>query len=145
MSHIGTRIFAGETAEQIGIPDAMFGTYKALVDRFVAGWSGGDFDTDFQAWLESGAHPGVQIDARHTAPNGPSVVTRVKNFSGALFRFVVEGMPIESKEEATRRLEICESNACGHFDGSVCRHTKCGCFSKIKTFFATEHCPVDRW
>jgi len=78
----------------------------------------------------------------HTIPELP---TRVKNFSKAIFKFVVSGFPVATKAEAQRKLEICETNECGYFDGSICRHTKCGCFSKIKTFFETENCPIGKW
>lgn len=80
-----------------------------------------------------------------TLPEKPAMKTRASNFSKAIFRFVVEGMPISSKEKAHEKLAICESNECGYFDGSICRHTKCGCFAKIKTFFETEHCPIGKW
>ncbi len=75
----------------------------------------------------------------------PDFNQRAKNFSKAIFKFVVDGMPIESKAKAKERLAICELNECGYFDGSVCRHLNCGCFAKIKTFFSTEHCPIGKW
>jgi len=78
-------------------------------------------------------------------PQRPAMPRRAKNFSKAVFRFVVDGMPLESKAVASRRLAMCERNQCGFFDGSVCRHINCGCYSKIKTFFASEHCPVGLW
>jgi hypothetical protein len=153
---ITLRIYNGETAEEIGIPQVEYESRKAPIDRFLLSWSGEDFLTDYFAWLptqdEGGANDGqipcgesINTPVQTTPPQMPSLVTRTSNLTKAMFRFVVEGMPIESKPEATRRLEICETNECGYFDGSICRHTKCGCFSKIKTFFATEHCPLGHW
>lgn len=78
-------------------------------------------------------------------PPTPSMATRAKNLGKAMFRFVAEGMPVESRAAAEARVKICESNACGYFDGSICRHAKCGCFTKIKTFLTTEHCPLGHW
>jgi hypothetical protein len=75
----------------------------------------------------------------------PAPAARAQNFAKAMFRFVVEGLPVESKAKAAERLAVCEKNECGFFDGSVCRHAKCGCFTKIKTFLTTEHCPIGKW
>lgn len=83
-----------------------------------------------------------QKSTRHAVPKMPA---RMKNFSKAIFRFIVEGMPTETKESALQRLAICETNECGYFDGSICRHQNCGCFTKIKTFLTTEHCPLNKW
>ena len=149
------RIYLGETAEQIGIPPMRYEQQKALVDRFLVDWRGTDFATDYLAWLPTQPEGRVDFVPKRIEKKGyfktpeepdmPATSVRAGNFARALFRFVVEGMPIESKPEAQRRLSICETNECGYFDGSVCRHTKCGCFSKIKTFFSTEHCPLGKW
>lgn len=105
---------------------------KVYADEIAAG---GTFSVLFFRYLE-GLKSGKTV---------PAMPVRAKNFSKAIFKFVVNGMPIASKEQAQAKLEICEANECGYFDGSVCMHTKCGCFSKIKTFFLTENCPIDKW
>lgn len=78
-------------------------------------------------------------------PVMPSIGRRVLNFSKAIFKFVVSGLPTEEKREAKKRLSICETNECGYFDGSICRHQNCGCYTKVKTFLTTEHCPLGKW
>lgn len=75
----------------------------------------------------------------------PTIATRAGNFSKAMFRWVAEGFPLETKAEANRRVAICESNACGYFNGSICLHQRCGCYANIKRFIATEHCPIGKW
>lgn len=79
----------------------------------------------------------------------PPLPKRIKHVSRALFKFAVraiqEGkLPIETKENAQRKLSICEDD-CEYYNGSICTHIDCGCFSKIKTFFETENCPVGKW
>jgi hypothetical protein len=160
---IAEDIYIGMTAEQIGLSEKDYVRRKKIVDRFVAQWDGVDFKKSYSRWIstqeEGGAGgenvPKIDIDLDlHmknegsfvlTSADMPSAGTRAGNFARAMFRFVVEGMPIESRADAEARLSICESNECGFFDGSVCRHTKCGCFSKIKTFLTTEHCPLGKW
>jgi hypothetical protein len=89
----------------------------------------------------------LNVYARHNFANSsavPNIGKRAKNLSKALFKFVVNGLPIATREEAQRKLAICEGG-CEYFDGSICRHTDCGCFAKIKTFFETEKCPIGKW
>ena len=38
---------------------------------------------------------------------------------------------------------ICQS--CDFFDESSDRCNHCGCFLKIKTSWASEKCPIDKW
>ena len=154
---IAERIYNGETAEQIGIPEIQFDSRKEIVDKFLVGWAGADFTADFLVWLplqeEGGANedPARRFDkaaegcddcpSQHEMPSLPS---RAGHFAVGIFKFIVEGMPLSTKVEAERKLALCEGG-CEYFDGSVCRHTKCGCFSKIKTFFETESCPIGKW
>jgi hypothetical protein len=85
------------------------------------------------------------IRKRRTMPEMPKLVDRTRNVAKAIFRFVVEGMPVQSRSEAAQRVAICETNECGFFDGSICRHKNCGCYTKVKTFLTTEHCPLQMW
>jgi hypothetical protein len=133
-------IYAGKTAQQIGLRDSDYASRKALLDRFLAQWGGGDLRADYVAWIKT--QPEGQTPSY---PAMPEAVERAGNLGRALFRFVVAGLPIETREHADARVKICETNECGFYDGSVCRHTKCGCFTKIKTFLETEHCPIGKW
>ncbi len=108
----------------------------------------------YKAELKAGTSMSV-LFARHDQKKMalhemPKITKRAKHASVALFKFaitsILEGrLPVKTKEEAKRRFALCESNECGYFDGSICRHTQCGCFSKIKTFFETEACPIGEW
>lgn len=75
----------------------------------------------------------------------PGISRRVRHFSKAIFKFVAAGCPTATKEKAEARVAICEANVCGYFDGSICRHQNCGCYTKIKKFLETESCPVGKW
>jgi hypothetical protein len=95
-------------------------------------------------WTLFNKHATVSPDGRGK-PAVPRLETRAKNFTKALFRFIVQGFPLSTRKQAMEKLAICETNECGFFDGSICRHTKCGCFTRIKTFFESEHCPIGKW
>ena len=142
---IAERIYKGETAYDIGIPDIQFKSRKDVVDRFLSQWEGGDFKADYLTWLPTQPEGGSEDHLATILPDMPTASTRAGNFSKAMFKLVVNGFPVATKAEAERKLAICETNDCGYFDGSICRHQNCGCFSKIKTFFETENCPIGRW
>ena len=145
MSIIAERIYKGETAYDIGISDMQFTSRKEAVDRFLLQWSGSDFVADYLDWLPTQPEGGAEDNLNVELPGMPKITTRAKNFSKAMFKIVVNGLPFETREGAKKKLAICETNECGYFDGSICRHQNCGCFSKIKTFFETESCPIDKW
>lgn len=48
-----------------------------------------------------------------------------------------------SKEESSRRLEICKT--CPFLIKSTIQCKKCGCFMKAKTTLAHATCPVGNW
>lgn len=159
------KIYRGETMEQMGIPAHHYALLQAELALFLAEvGEPDDFEAQMFAWganrvrpikqtitfrrLDEGKVAGEEPTsnlADNNLPPMPDLVDRVGNLVPALFRWAVAGLPVESRGEAEKHLAICETNECGFFDGSVCRHIKCGCFSKIKTFLSTEHCPIGRW
>ncbi len=51
-----------------------------------------------------------------------------------------------AKEEQERRFAICQS-CTEWFDPEKerCRHPKCGCYMRLKTWLASQRCPVGKW
>lgn len=170
MPLIVERIHRGESASDIGIPEIQYNSWKQTLEEFLLSWDGNNFEPSFRVWaLEKEQEESESLGVKFTPnpdfdpvkaeeakngkivtcgdplPDTPSLTTRAGNLSKALFRWAVEGLPVESKESASARVAICETNECGFYDGSICRHQKCGCFSKIKTFLTTEHCPLGKW
>lgn len=64
------------------------------------------------------------------------LINSILNYATSGFKNVDEKIKLD-------RLNICKS--CEHFNESLhqCRH--CGCFLQIKTSWATEKCPLDKW
>jgi hypothetical protein len=79
----------------------------------------------------------------------PSLARRIANFSKAAIGHAVRGLPTADQATIDARLEICK--ACPRFDGSICRHAKCGCgISRERAFlnklaWADQSCPLGKW
>jgi thiol-disulfide isomerase/thioredoxin len=59
---------------------------------------------------------------------------------------VVSGREVFVGEEVQRRrLEVCESNACGRYAAEKGRCAECGCFVSAKAKLAGEECPRRLW
>ncbi len=75
-----------------------------------------------------------------------SAIQPVKNFAGAMKTWVLNGMPIVSKEVYESRKSICNSCPFWDKDGNMgmgkCK--QCGC-TAAKLYLATEKCPIDKW
>ena len=76
----------------------------------------------------------------------PSKLQMAKNLAGSVGRIAkaaVTGEKIlRTEEEQQKCLDICKSNICGFFDAEKGRCIKCGCYTKLKTRLANEHCPL---
>jgi hypothetical protein len=113
-------------------------------------------------WLSSDANPDVEVRdawraklARRangdTTPSNPGLATTIRNVVGAANRVIhaaLQGQPVfADKDEAARRLAICESNVCGVYDATNGRCISCTCFVKWKTSLSTEQgkCPKALW
>lgn len=64
------------------------------------------------------------------------LINSILNYATSGFKNVDEKIKLD-------RLNICKS--CEYFNESLhqCRH--CGCFLQIKTSWASEKCPIDKW
>lgn len=80
-------------------------------------------------------------------PSLPSMTQMAKNVTASLARTVkaaARGQSVRlSKEEADRRLAICQT--CQFFRTVDQRCSKCGCFMAVKTYLRAETCPVGKW
>ena len=68
---------------------------------------------------------------------------KVTNFINSATNYITNGMPNVLPETRNKRLEICHS--CDKFNPTGMRCNECGCFLLIKTNWATEKCPLDKW
>jgi hypothetical protein len=77
----------------------------------------------------------------------PSSAQMLKNVAGSVYNnasSVLQGNPLKvDGEEATKRLNICES--CPFFDKARQRCQKCGCYMAVKTYLRAERCPIGKW
>ena len=79
----------------------------------------------------------------------PPFRVRILNFFKAFVAHVGNDMQIVSQEEMERRLSICETNECGHFQGDRCG--QCGCAVNGENVFLNKlqwqsnKCPDGRW
>lgn len=67
----------------------------------------------------------------------------INNFINSASQYLLNGMPNVSPEAKAKRLEICQS--CDKFNPNGFRCNECGCFLLIKTGWATEKCPLNKW
>ena len=66
-----------------------------------------------------------------------------KMFINSLLKYSQSGFKNVSHESKIYRLNICYS--CELYDIKFNRCLSCGCFVNIKTSWATEKCPLDKW
>jgi len=113
-------------------------------------------------WLAGQTTAGVALDAakvaryraRHAAKSAPaahepspSLLIRGWNFTAAMARWTLAGLPRRSQAEIDERLAICQ--ACPFLQNNHC--TKCGCAcveqNRLinKLALATEKCPEGKW
>jgi len=64
-------------------------------------------------------------------------------FINSLLKYSQSGFKNVSHESKIYRLNICHS--CELYDIKFNRCLSCGCFINIKTSWATEKCPLDKW
>jgi hypothetical protein len=57
--------------------------------------------------------------------------------------YIMSGFSNVSDNIKANRLNTCKS--CEHFNQSLHQCKLCGCFLQIKTSWATEKCPIDKW
>lgn len=65
------------------------------------------------------------------------------SFLNSSYNYMYNGFKNVSNETKSERLEICKS--CEFFNESLYQCKQCGCFLQIKTSWATEKCPIDKW
>ena len=79
----------------------------------------------------------------------PSLIQQGKNFASASARHVASGMKTRTLDEAARCIAICTgsngSPKCEFFDAARQRCSKCGCYMKVKSRWATANCPIGKW
>lgn len=69
---IAERIYNGQGAADLGMLEVEYGHRKVQVDKFLATWRGGDFDTDYRSWLrqQTDGDRGVETKYPPQQPTG---------------------------------------------------------------------------
>lgn len=65
------------------------------------------------------------------------------HFLNSVQNYLKNGMKNVPDQIKQSRLIVCKS--CEFFNESLYQCKQCGCFLKIKTSWATEKCPIDKW
>lgn len=73
----------------------------------------------------------------------PSFIEKTKNFTKSIINHISSGMIKVSDSVKQERMNICKS--CPFFNSENITCNKCGCFLEIKTGWASEKCPEDKW
>ncbi len=81
----------------------------------------------------------------NTNQDGPSLPKMAANFAKATVKFIKNGGKLVTVEQYKKRLEQCNKNECGFYNGSRCLHPSCGCFLSKKAWVASEDCPLKLW
>lgn len=91
------------------------------------------------------------MDTKHEADSTPSFGRKLKNYYGAIRRWVAFGRPTRTQEEIDLIFEV-HCNRCERYDREKHACKSCGCsISKEssplgnKLAMATEHCPLGRF
>jgi hypothetical protein len=77
--------------------------------------------------------------------SGPSFPKMASNFGKAAVKFIKNGCKFVTLEQYKARLEQCNKNECGFYNGSRCLHPDCGCFLSKKAWLESEDCPLELW
>jgi len=75
------------------------------------------------------------------AERKPSLVKKAANFTKAAVKHAANGFKNVPETVYNSRMEIC--NSCEKLDNGNC--SECGCVVKLKTAWASEKCPIDKW
>ncbi len=78
--------------------------------------------------------------------NQPSFLEKATNFTKSVINHVAKGMVKVSDTVKQERMDICKS--CPFFNQTDPKNptcNKCGCFLEIKTGWASEKCPENKW
>ena len=67
----------------------------------------------------------------------------ISNFVNSVYNHAMNGFQKVSPEKKQYRLDICKT--CEFFNENSYQCEQCGCFLEIKTFWASEKCPIDKW
>lgn len=67
----------------------------------------------------------------------------ISNFSNSLYNHMQSGFKQVDTKTKDKRLEVCKT--CEFYEDSLIRCKQCGCFLLIKTGWASEDCPLQKW
>ena len=68
---------------------------------------------------------------------------KAKNLTISTINHVSNGLKHVKEDIKEQRLSICKS--CDKFNAENTTCNECGCFLQIKSYWASEKCPLDKW
>lgn len=68
-------------------------------------------------------------------------MSMISNFTSSVVNHAMNSFKNASRHVQMERMNICQG--CEHFNAGRCN--QCGCFLNIKTSWASEKCPLDKW
>ena len=74
-------------------------------------------------------------------PQRPGLVQTMATGMAAAGRAIKAGMPLVSAGVRGQRQALC--GVCPEFSNGICH--QCGCITPVKTWLATEACPLKKW
>lgn len=110
---------------------------------FCAGTSGLDRQKEEKYLYLKAKELGISIEGSGDDPSLPGALTQIKNFAGSFINHAVGGFKQAPDEVVQARKAICQG--CDKLRKADNRCSACGCFIDIKTKWAGEKCPLDKW
>jgi hypothetical protein len=113
------------------------GYYDAVVGQGVIDGESITFSDEAWAALKARFRP---------QPELPALDQMARNFWGSVAWWASNGFPMARRRDFIARLEQCQRNECGQWqgDGKIARCAACGC-TGLKLWLASEECPKGFW
>lgn len=90
----------------------------------------------------------MPITSTNTMPSAGRMALNAARAAYDVAKGAANGRGLRATDaEVERRAAVCALNACGkHVAGTDrCAHPGCGCWLKVKRWFAAQRCPDGRW
>ena len=97
--------------------------------------------------LNNSLHPNLKDDLAYSKIlkyiKYPNIFDKIQNLAGSIFSHVSNSFENVNSDIKLQRLSIC--NSCEFLDKDSKSCNVCGCFVEVKTSWASEKCPIDKW
>ena len=90
-----------------------------------------------------GARPRKIAEEKPISKSEPTLPHRVVTATKAVVKHAMNRFVAVDRKTREKRLNICRS--CDRFNDKNISCSECGCYLQIKTSWASEKCPLDKW